>query len=209
MISAHELKAAVNPVEVIGGYVRLRKVGKEHKGLCPFHNERTPSFGVNEASGAWYCFGCGKGGDIISFLELAEGFDFRGALRRLAGIAGVPFDSHDAYEAPSLAMKLSDAEARSFDRWVALKKARLFADWQFLDDQQTANLAFLEEFFNSDDIDRSKVDAVHAAITAAHEGMALIDEQLVRLHADPSFMIEPFLRGLYGDRDFRAEVQGL
>ena len=209
MISAHELKSAVNPVEVIGRYVRLRKVGKEHKSLCPFHDERTPSFGVNEISGVWHCFGCGKGGDVISFLELAEGVSFRGALRRLASIAGVPFDDHDAYEAPSLAAKLSDAEVRSFDRWLALKKARLFADWEFLNDQLLANLAFLEEFFNSDDVDRSKVDAVHMAITAAHEGMALIDEQLVRLHTDPSFAIEPFLRGLYGDRDFRAEVQGL
>ena len=208
MISAHELKAAVSPVEVVGRYVRLRKVGKRHAGLCPFHNEKTPSFSVNEL-GLWHCFGCGKGGDVISFLELAEGLSFRGALRRLAGIAGVPFDSHDAYEAPSLAAKLSDAEVWSFDRWLALKKARLFADWQFLGDQQTANLAFLEEFFNSDDIDRAKVDAVHAAITSAHVGMALIDEQLVNLHADPSFAIEPFLRGLYGDHDFRAEVQGL
>ena len=78
-----------------------------------------------------------------------------------------------------------------------------------MDDQQTANLAFLEEFFNSDDIDQVKVEAVHAAITAAHEGKALIDQQLAKLHADPSFMIEPFLRGLYGDRDFRVEVQGL
>ena len=208
MISAHELKAAVDPVQVISGFVRLRKVGKRHAGLCPFHDEKTPSFSINEL-GLWHCFGCGKGGDIYSFLELVEGLSFRGALRRLAGIAGVPFDSHDAYEAPSLAMKLSDAEVRSFDRWLNLKTVRLSADWDFLDDQLSANLAFLEEFFNSDDIDRTKVDAVHAAITAAHEGQALIDEQLERLHADPSFMIEPFLRGLYGDRDFRAEVQGL
>ena len=120
MIAAEDLKRAVNAIDVIGGYVRLRKVGKRQVGLCPFHNEKTPSFSVSE-SGLWHCFGCGAGGDIITFLELQEGLDFRGAFRKLADIAGVPVDRRDTYEEPPLALKLSGPECRAFDRWRWLK----------------------------------------------------------------------------------------
>jgi DNA primase len=76
-------------VRVVGEYVRLEKRGSRWIGLCPFHNERTPSFGVNEDRGFFYCFGCKKGGDAITFLKEIEKCGYVEALERLAEKAGV------------------------------------------------------------------------------------------------------------------------
>jgi len=84
-----EVKRKTDIVGVVGKYVALKKSGRHHKGLCPFHNEKTPSFVVNEEMGLYKCFGCGAGGDVIKFLMEIEGVDFRDALERLAEKAGV------------------------------------------------------------------------------------------------------------------------
>jgi len=84
-----EIKRKTDIVGVIGAYVTLKKMGRHHKGLCPFHSEKTPSFMVNEEMGMYKCFGCSAGGDIIKFLMEIEGIDFREALERLAEKAGV------------------------------------------------------------------------------------------------------------------------
>ncbi|HEX3606497.1 MAG TPA: DNA primase [Candidatus Dormibacteraeota bacterium] len=87
-----EVKARLDIVEVIGGYVRLQRSGRDHKGLCPFHSERTPSFSVSQDKQAWYCFGCTEGGDILSFVQRIEHVDFMGALEMLAERAGVELE---------------------------------------------------------------------------------------------------------------------
>ncbi|HEX6491893.1 MAG TPA: DNA primase [Candidatus Dormibacteraeota bacterium] len=87
-----EVKARLDIVEVIGGYVRLQRSGRDHKGLCPFHAERTPSFGVSQEKQVWYCFGCSEGGDVLSFVEKIEHVDFYGALEMLAEKAGVELE---------------------------------------------------------------------------------------------------------------------
>ena len=87
-----EVKARLDIVEVIGGYVRLQRSGRDHKGLCPFHAERTPSFGVSQEKQVWYCFGCSEGGDVLSFVERIEHVDFYGALELLAEKAGVELE---------------------------------------------------------------------------------------------------------------------
>ncbi len=69
--------------EVVGRYLHLRRQGREHIGLCPFHTEKTPSFRVNEDKGVFHCFGCGEGGDVITFIERIEGLDFRTTLAHL------------------------------------------------------------------------------------------------------------------------------
>ncbi|PZA08358.1 MULTISPECIES: DNA primase [unclassified Meiothermus] len=76
--------------ELVGRYVALKPAGKGRwKGLCPFHQEKTPSFHVDETKGLCYCFGCKAGGDIFGFLQKIEGIDFREALERLAQETGV------------------------------------------------------------------------------------------------------------------------
>lgn len=84
-----EIKARLTIEEVVKPYVGLRKAGRSLVGLCPFHKEKTPSFHVSPERGTYHCFGCGEGGDMFTFIEKAEGLDFKGALQMLAEKAGV------------------------------------------------------------------------------------------------------------------------
>lgn len=79
-----EIKDAVDIVDLIGSYVSLVKRGRNYVGLCPFHNEKTPSFSVNPDGHYFKCFGCGKSGDAITFLQEYEGLDFNEAIKELA-----------------------------------------------------------------------------------------------------------------------------
>ncbi len=76
-------------IAVISEFVNLKKSGKDYKGLCPFHQEKTPSFYVVPGKGFYHCFGCGKGGNVINFIMEHERFDYPGALRYLAAKAGI------------------------------------------------------------------------------------------------------------------------
>lgn len=84
-----EIRTRVSIVDVISAYVALRKTGRNHTGLCPFHSENTPSFSVNEEGGFFHCFGCGVGGNVFTFLMRMEGISFPEAVRRLANKVGV------------------------------------------------------------------------------------------------------------------------
>jgi len=95
---AAEIKSKLPIVEVIGESVPLRRAGTAYKGLCPFHNEKTPSFVVSPDRETWHCFGCGEGGDIFTFLMRRDGIDFREALSRLAEKAGVVLSERTAAE---------------------------------------------------------------------------------------------------------------
>ncbi|TMF01250.1 MAG: hypothetical protein E6I39_03590 [Chloroflexi bacterium] len=84
-----EVKAKVDLVKVVQEHVRLTKRNRELWGLCPFHQEDSPSFKVNPQMQSWYCFGCQRHGDVFTFVELIEKTDKRGALQTLAERAGV------------------------------------------------------------------------------------------------------------------------
>src|SRR5438105_11003542 len=84
-----ELRTRISLVGLVGRRVRLTRKGREHAGLCPFHNEKTPSFYVVEDKGFFHCFGCGAHGDAIGFLMRADNLDFIEAVERLAGEAGI------------------------------------------------------------------------------------------------------------------------
>lgn len=83
------VKDATDIVSVIGEYVQLKKAGSSYKGLCPFHSEKSPSFMVSPGRNSFHCFGCGKGGNVITFIMEKESMPFPEALRLLAGKAGV------------------------------------------------------------------------------------------------------------------------
>jgi DNA primase len=90
--SVDAVKSAVEILPLVEDYVRLRKAGGTYKGLCPFHQERTPSFTVSPVRGTFKCFGCDEGGDAISFVEKIEQVDFVGALEFLASRFGVQLE---------------------------------------------------------------------------------------------------------------------
>lgn len=102
-------------VDIISGYVTLRRAGKEFVGLCPFHSEKTPSFAVNEEKGVFHCFGCGEGGDLIRFIEKIEGISFLEALA-LLGIQRdqIPRPQNDAVK--RLAATVSAWANEQFDK---------------------------------------------------------------------------------------------
>src|SRR5256885_3265709 len=91
------IKAKINVVDEIGLVVALQKSGKALKGLCPFHNERTPSFYVFAESQTWRCFGCNEGGDIFTFVQMQQSLEFRDALLYLAEKAGVAVDDYSGH----------------------------------------------------------------------------------------------------------------
>ncbi|HEY4028306.1 MAG TPA: DNA primase [Candidatus Dormibacteraeota bacterium] len=105
-----QIRSRLNLVDVVQQHVRLRKQGREHWGLCPFHPEKTPSFHVTEQKQSWWCFSCQKGGDMFAFVQEVEKVDFPGALRILAEMAGVelPERSGPAQQRAQLRRRLLD-----------------------------------------------------------------------------------------------------
>jgi len=90
-----EIRFRNDIVEVIGGVLTLKRAGGTFKALCPFHKEKTPSFVVNAQRQIYHCFGCGKGGDVFSFMQEYEGVDFMTAVRMLADRAGIHLEFED------------------------------------------------------------------------------------------------------------------
>src|SRR5215813_5357013 len=95
--SVRDVVAAADMVEVVSGRTQLRRAsGSRFTGRCPFHEEKTPSFSVNPIDKLYYCFGCGKGGDVISFVRETENLDFVGAVEWLAERFHVPIEVEEA-----------------------------------------------------------------------------------------------------------------
>jgi DNA primase len=111
--SVEQAVAAADMVDVVSGRTQLRKSGSRYTGLCPFHAEKTPSFGINPVEKLFYCHGCHKGGDLITFVRETEGLDFAEAVEWLADRYGVQLE----YEETSPAQ---EAKRRRSDRLEAL-----------------------------------------------------------------------------------------
>lgn len=92
------IKERVNIDDLVAEYVTLKRAGRNFKGLCPFHTEKTPSFMVNPERGIYHCFGCNEGGDVLAFVMKMEGLDFRGALELLARKSGVDLAAYGSRE---------------------------------------------------------------------------------------------------------------
>ena len=106
MDQVEEVKNKVDIVEIVSEHVMLKKAGRNYKGLCPFHGEKTPSFMVNPELQIYKCFGCGEGGDVYSFLQKIEGMEFGEALLTLAGRAGVTLTSYRPSQGEEIRNKL-------------------------------------------------------------------------------------------------------
>jgi DNA primase len=114
--SVEAVKAAAEIVPLVEDYVRLRKAGGTYKGLCPFHQERTPSFTVTPARGTYKCFGCGEGGDAISFVEKIESTDFVGAIEHLAKRFGVAIEYEEISPEAEQARRRKDRLTQLLER---------------------------------------------------------------------------------------------
>ncbi len=98
MNHSEEIKSRLDIVEIISQYLNLKAAGSNFRAVCPFHNEKSPSFMVSPEKQIWHCFGCGRGGDIFSFIMEMEGLDFVETLKMLAPKAGVVLDNREFSE---------------------------------------------------------------------------------------------------------------
>ncbi len=142
-----QIKDRLNIVDVIGGYLQLKKAGVNYRGLCPFHSERTPSFNVSPARQIWHCFGCGEGGDVFAFVMRQENVEFKEALKILAQKAGVElpqFRPQDpkVQEEKGLALRIVDFASRFYHQSLLLpvgQKAREYLAGRGLSEQTIKN----------------------------------------------------------------------
>src|SRR4051794_28986938 len=107
--SLEKVRDAVEMVDLVGTRTELRRAGvNRYEGLCPFHDERTPSFGIDPVKKVYYCFGCGEGGDAFDFVRMTEGLDFKGALEHLADRYGIKLEPVE--EDPATAARRQERE---------------------------------------------------------------------------------------------------
>ncbi len=129
-----QVRSSVSIVDLVSHYVSLKKSGQNHSGLCPFHNERTPSFLVSESKQIFKCFGCGEGGDAFKFLMLVEGLSFPDAIEQLAERCGIPLprqtpgDDRRTDQRRRL-LEVMDRAADQFRRWLHEPEGRGALDY--------------------------------------------------------------------------------
>lgn len=102
-----EVREASDIVEVIGEYVQLKKQGRQYGGLCPFHDEKTPSFSVSEDKQVYHCFGCGAGGNVFTFLQELKGWSFSETVSHLAERAKIALPQMQKQRRTNLKMRAS------------------------------------------------------------------------------------------------------
>jgi DNA primase len=115
-----QIRAASEIVDIIGGYIPLKRAGANFTALCPFHKEKTPSFNVNPQKQIFHCFGCHKGGDVFTFVKEYENIGFMDAVRRLAERAKIPLEFENtpgAQESRHLKDQLLDIHEQLTTRW--------------------------------------------------------------------------------------------
>ena len=107
----HEIRNRADIVSLVSRYVELKPAGRNSKGLCPFHKEKTPSFNVNPDRQIFHCFGCQEGGDVIAFLMKHDGLSFPEAARSLAGELGIEIPEEVGSPEAGLGKRIFEANA--------------------------------------------------------------------------------------------------
>ena len=118
---AERIKERLNIVDIVGQYVKLNRAGINHKGCCPFHHEKTPSFFVSESRQTYTCFGCGAKGDMLEFVQQFERLTFREALKVLFDKSGLPESDWD--EARKKDVKEIEEDTKKKQALTAMEKA--------------------------------------------------------------------------------------
>ncbi len=131
-----ELRAKISIADVVGQKVKLTRKGREYTGLCPFHNEKTPSFTVNEAKGFYHCFGCGAHGDIIKFEMDANGLSFIDAVEKLAHKVGMQLpklthENKEQAEKRASAYDIMEMAAKFFEKNLRLTGGKEALDYLY------------------------------------------------------------------------------
>ena len=146
---AYELKQQADIVRIIGEYVQLRKSGAQnYSGLCPFHNEKSPSFSVHQSRQFFHCFGCGVSGDVFSFVQKIENITFPEAVRSVAQRLGVPMPKVE-YSSPQ--------EAREAKLRGALLDANEMACGWFQEQLRKPDAAHAREYLKSRGLDEETI----------------------------------------------------
>lgn len=142
-----EVKYRNNLADVVSSYVNLKKQGANFSGLCPFHNEKTPSFTIFSNTDSYYCFGCGAGGDVITFVRQIENLDYIETIRFLAAKAGLNMPEDDAKSSAESKVKQKifeiNREAAKFFHTYLAKNA---ANWRGYLQKRTVNVATIKKF---------------------------------------------------------------
>lgn len=182
-----EVRAKNDIVDVISSYVRLQKKGSSYFGLCPFHNEKSPSFSVSRQKQMYYCFGCGAGGNVFTFLMEYENYSFVEALRYLADRAGVELPemeySREAKERADLkAVLLEINKLAAQYYYVQLRKPQGAAGLRYLKDRQLSDemiKAFGLGYSNkySDDLYRYLKSKGYSDEMLTRAGLITVDER--------------------------------
>ncbi|MBE6457033.1 MAG: DNA primase [Alphaproteobacteria bacterium] len=180
-----ELRARLSVVDVVGRVVPLTRKGQNYWGCCPFHNEKTPSFSVNEEKGFYHCFGCGEHGDIISFTMKHNNMDFRAAITELANMAGLKMPDYKPRD-PNVVRR----EDALFD--ICERAAQTYAEKLFTPDAAHALDYVRRRGFTDDMIKKYRI------------GYAPKNNIIANKFAESKFLIPSGLcrRGDYGMYDF-------
>ncbi len=143
--SIEALKMRLDIVDIIGSYVDLKKSGSHYAACCPFHSEKTPSFMVNPIKNVYHCYGCGVGGDSITFIMEYEKLDFIGAIERLAEISGFELEYED-----TISHRKKNENQHAFDEMITFYHHKLL--------ENQALLAYLyDRGVSQDSIDKFKL----------------------------------------------------
>lgn len=141
-----EVRSRNDIVDIVGSYVRLKKTGSNYMGLCPFHNEKSPSFSVSGSKQMYHCFGCGVGGNVFTFLMEYENYTFGEALRSLAERAGVKLPEIEQSEE---AKRAADVKSRILEVY---KEAAKYYFYQLKSERGTEAMNYLKSRQLSDEI---------------------------------------------------------
>lgn len=131
MSQSDEIKSRLDIVEVIRSYIQVKAVGANFQALCPFHREKSPSFVISPEKNIWHCFGCGKGGDVFSFVQEMEGISFVESMRLLAPKAGVTLESFEKkdFSKRNRLLDILESATRYFEKHLESDPGKFFREY--------------------------------------------------------------------------------